>query len=329
MVISFFKVSRPASIIALPFIALILWALSIYSPEIPSPESGGPLYRLMHKGLYMLPVVGTLVGLCTLVTGAYLVNRLAIGQEVLNSTTHVTGLCYVSLMSLTPAQTTFHPLMLSCVLVLVILQKLISSYRKETAISDYFDIGFILGLATLIYIPSFVFMPVVWIALILIRPFVWREWVTGLIGFLLSFVLVLSVFYLFDRSDLLQPDIYIPHWMKFPGNLTFGNTEYFTLGTLAVVILLSLSRLYGGVTYSILRARKNLNLLIWSGLFGLASVLFSPVWNASAFSFVAVSGAVFLSNYLLATKSAGWSNFLFYLLSACSIVHHAVHIFSH
>lgn len=328
MVISFFKVSRPASIIALPVIALILWGLALYSPKVPIPESGGPLYRLLHEGLYIFPVMGTFFGLLLLVAGAYLVNRLATANEILNSTTHITALCYVVLMSLTPNQTTFHPSLLSGLFILIILFRLINSHRKEAAYSDYFDIGFLLGLATMVYIPSFVFMPVIWIGLVIIRPFVWREWLAGLIGYLLSFLIALTLFFLFNQDNLLKYDLYLPKWADLPEHWDPGNAEYFTIGSLILVILLSLTRIYGGVTYSVMRAKKNINLILWSGLFGLVSICFAPVINASAFSFVAIAGAIFLSNYMISAKKTGWVNFLFYLLSACSIVHHAVEIFS-
>ncbi len=327
MVISFFKINRPISVIALPLIALILWGLALYQPAIAPRLYGGPLYGVLFDWLHGLPIIGVILGLTVLVVSAFLLNHIATTLEILNSSTQVTGLMYVVLMSLTPSQTVLHPALISNLFILMVLNKLIGSYRKETAFEDFFDIGFLLGIATLFYIPSFVFIPMVWIGLLLIRPFVGREWVIGMVGFILPFILATAFFFLFDQLQTIELADYAPGF-SFPArSIHLTNANYFTLVVMGLVVLLSLTKIYGGVAISSLRSRKNINILLWALVLGMFTVFMAPVFNAAAFSFCAISGAVFLSNYFLAVRKEWWTNFLFYLLCACSIVHHIVYIF--
>lgn len=328
MIISFFKANRPTAVFALPFISLILWVLAIYKPVLSSAETGGPFFILLHELIDSWPIIGPLLTLFAVILGAFLVNRLATGEEILNSSTLVTGMCYVTLMSLTPNLTGFQAPAFSNVFLLLILIKLIRSYRKDTAYSEYFDIGTFLGIAVLFYVPSIVFMPLVWIGLLMFRPFVWREWVIGMIGFCIAFLIPCTLLFLFDRGDLLNPGTYMPEHFTVPAlPAQAGNMIWFSLGVGVLVFLLSIWKMFGGAMYSVLRTRKNINILLWCSLFGSASVFLAPVFNASTLSFLMIPGSIFFSNYLLSTRRNGWTDLLFYLVCACSIGLHMVKIF--
>ena len=62
-----------------------------------------------------------------------------------------------------------------------------------------FDIGMIIAMGTLIYFPFIVMLAMLWLALLLYRSFNWREWVSGLVGFLAIFFFV-GVFYYWNDS---------------------------------------------------------------------------------------------------------------------------------
>ena len=56
----------------------------------------------------------------------------------------------------------------------------------------------IVAVGTLIYLPFIYMFLVIWIALIIFRPFNWREWVACIIGFITIFFFLAVYYYLND-----------------------------------------------------------------------------------------------------------------------------------
>lgn len=90
------------------------------------------------------------------------------------------------------------PALVASTLLILLFYRIFSAYKVETISMNFLDAGLLLSLASLFYFPAIFFFPGLLAGLILMRPFIWREWVFALIGLLIPYYVVFSGYYLLD-----------------------------------------------------------------------------------------------------------------------------------
>lgn len=279
-----------------------------------------PAFELIYNLLEFSRIAQYILIVIVLTAGGLLLNYIASEMEILNTTTYVVALIYVVLMSCSSEQTVFNPVIFSNLFMMLVLLKLMGTHRKEKAFSDIFDAGFLLALSTLFYFPSFLFIPIVWIALVLLRPFVWREWLIGFLGFVLPYIFVGIIYFFIDKFDYLWYDkIFYPMSAR-QFIFTPSPKQWILLGFLVFLTLLSLTRVFRGVTFSTMRARNNLFILLWFLILAVGSSVAAPSWSVTHFSFLALPFTILFANYFLSIRRTGWAEWLFFVFIALALV---------
>ena len=261
-----------------------------------------PLYEFLVfvlGGNYWLMCVA---GMLLLTAEAYLLNRLVIKLEIMNTNTFMTGSVYVIFMSCSSLVTTLHPVLCSSLFLIIALQRLFETYRKETAFSEVFDAGLFIALAVLFYLPALVFAIIIWLCLIIIRPFVWREWIISVFGFLVPWLFVAMYYYWIGNFESFIHDHLVLSFNFRNVDLDWPLTDYLLFAIMFLLALVSLTRVFRGTVYSTVRARNNMLLLLWMAALSLVSVLAAPKISIEYFAFLAIPCAVITSNYLLSVK---------------------------
>lgn len=90
------------------------------------------------------------------------------------------------------------PALVASSLLILAFFRIFHTYKSEKISLNFIDAGLLIGLASLFYFHSIFFILFLLAALLIIRPFIWREWVFGCIGFLLPYLFVFSIYYLLD-----------------------------------------------------------------------------------------------------------------------------------
>lgn len=107
----------------------------------------------------------------------------------------VIGFSFISLQHLSPALVATPFLILS-------LDSIFASYRKDYAEGEYFMASFFIALATIVYLPSLIFMLMIIFSILVMRPFSWREWVTMLAGLSVPLAFMVTYYIFFDPNAL-------------------------------------------------------------------------------------------------------------------------------
>jgi hypothetical protein len=225
------------------------------------------------------------------------------------------------LMSLQPEMFSLHPIVIANLFMLFALHKLMQSYRKETSYSEVFDTGLFISLAALFYIPSIVFILLLWIGLILLRPFIWREWVISFFGILVPWIFLIFFYFWSDKLDTLQYDalyytIITPQ--KSFSAISLSYAEYVQLGILLMGALLSSGRFIADLNKGTVRTRSNLFLMVYFLLLAICSVFLAPSYSIAYLSFLSIPFTVFFSSFLLFVRKQ-WMAELFFLLLIISV----------
>ena len=106
----------------------------------------------------------------------------------------------------------FSPLMVAHLFVVGAMSELLQMKRQQPSKDNIFNASFLLGLA-IVFSPLMITLVILpWIAVMLIKPFAWREWVVAVIGLVLPVLMHYVVHYvatgsvIIERMDATFPD---------------------------------------------------------------------------------------------------------------------------
>lgn len=314
MFIRFFKSNNASALLFLPLIAIVIWAFGYMNPIVLPVKHAMPLYELFAGIFVNIPWLSTTIGLLLVIGQAFLLNFIVNENEVLEKQNYLPALFYIIFMSNNDAMLTLHPLLFGNLFVLFAFHKLFSSYRKDKAYSNAFDAGFLISIATLFYFPFVVFLPLLGVGLILLRPFDWREWIISFFGAIIPYLFVVTFYFWFDKLDYLVYDKMFYQFIKEKPVLDFPNTFYFMLGVGWIVIFFAIGKIVLGVGIGSQRTKKSIILMVWFLFFSAFSILLAPEISTKYFSALAIPSAVFCANYFTHIKKEWWAEFLFLLL---------------
>ncbi|MDF2449161.1 MAG: hypothetical protein K0R26_1665 [Bacteroidota bacterium] len=134
--------------------------------------------------------------LLIILTGAFFTNFLAIEQEITTKTNYLPAFFYILFAFSANTKGLIEPILAANLLVLPALYFLMNSYRQDYALAEFYKSGLFMGLASFFCIHYMVMFPLCFIALIILRPFNWREWVVLLLGLLTPLYLYIGISYL-------------------------------------------------------------------------------------------------------------------------------------
>jgi len=174
----------------------------------------------------------------------------------------------------------------------------------------------IVALGSILYLPFIYLIVVVWIALIIFRPFDWRDWAASLLGYITVFFFLAVFYYLTDHlRDFYK--IWVPLGSKFPDRIGAINYyNYLLLIPVVVILILCLLRLRGNFFKSYILVRKAFQLFFF--LFVIAGLSFyvKPDFRLNHFLLCVVPLAIFFAYYFLHASTRWFYETLYFLLFA-------------
>lgn len=317
MLLRFIQHNPAISILLVPVGMIVFWIYTFFHPVIPVTEHAAPLYKLLIMGIKTYPFLIIILSMLLIFCEAMLLNNIAEKNAVVGNSAYLPALLYIILMSLQPEMFSLHPIIIANLFLLLALRKLMQTYRKETAYSETFETGLFISVAALFYIPSFVFILLLWTGLFIIRPFIWREWFISLIGFILPWLYLVFFYFWNNKLDMLEYEalyytIITPR--KVFNIFNFSFTEYSQLALLIVAVLFSAGRFIHDLNKGAVQTRNNLMLLFYFFLFGFISVFLAPVYSIAYLSFLSIPFSIIFSRYLLHARRKWIAEILFLLL---------------
>ncbi|WP_345954880.1 DUF6427 family protein [Mucilaginibacter sp. PAMB04168] len=249
---------------------------------------------------------------------AVLLNYLINNHNLLGRPSFLPALMYVTLSGLfTPFLVLSAPLLCNFVLIWM-LYKFLDLYKAEESKSLAYDLGMLAAVGSLIYLPFTYLMIVIWIALIIFRPFDWREWVASLIGYITVYFFVGVIYYLNDRLPYLR-QIWAPLGSTFAMPQVLDKYDFLLLIPVFAVLVLGTFKLQENFFKSYVLIRKAFQLLFFIVLVAALSYYVRPEFGLSHFLLCTVPAAIFFAYYFLYAGKRWVYETLFFLLLASII----------
>jgi len=244
---------------------------------------------------------------------AILLNYLINKYNLLGKPTFLPALMYVTVSGLfTPFLMLSAPLICNF-LVIAMLFKLFDFYKNDDAKSTAYDLGMIVAVGSLIYLPFIYLFLAIWIGLVIFRPFKWREWVAGITGYVTIFFFLAVFYYLTDRLNQFYM-IWLPLGTRFPNRININYYNYLVLIPVIIILLLCFLKLRENYFKSYIQVRKSFQLLFFVFLIAGLSFYVKAEFNLNHFLLCAVPVAVFFAYYFLYAAKKWFYETLFFLL---------------
>ncbi len=224
-------------------------------------------------------------------------------HEVLYKESWLPALMYILLATMLPEFQWFQPMLFINSLLLFALDRIFFLYKNDKPLALDFDVGFIIGLASLFYLPLLVFIIFFGAALILLRPFSWRDWATGIIGVALPLFFAFCYYFLTDHLILLYEKMVLSGIGKPKGIGELLKREYLlSLSAPALVIIIGLMKQLSNFYKNVTRTRLNQLVIILFAITGIIAVVFNDTPQVSHFLILAIPASVWAGYYFLSIK---------------------------
>ncbi|UKJ08211.1 DUF6427 family protein [Solitalea lacus] len=317
MVINVFRRAQTFNFFLLAAVILLLRLAVLLNPGL---YKGLIVYQPFVKLLVFFqfnflsnPVNNILITSVVVFIQAVIFGRIITRHNFFNKTTFLPELMYVVVCSMFTEFLTFSPIVFCNFFLLWILDKIFSLYRTQSTLQSVFDMGFIIGLGSLLYFPFLFIFPIVWYSLLVFKAFSWREWFTGLIGLIIPYIL-LGTWYFWndDFNDFYH--LWLPFKFVLPQELAIEKSDYFALVPIVIVLLLSLNQVRVMFFKNVVQVRKSLQCLSFLMVLIVASYFLIPDRSINHLLLAAAPAATFMTFYFISAKVRWFYEWVFALL---------------
>ena len=220
-----FKANNPYNHFLL-FVYAVLLKLPLFLMEAPALRTAydGVLYKYIlsltediAKGF---PAFYGLLSFILLFVQAMMINRLAVNRKLFNRPNYLPAMSYLLITSLFIDWYAFSAILLVNTILIWVCSQLCHLYQYKSAKTAIFNIGFIISIASLIYLPAICFILLMLMAISTTRSFRLPEWIIAFIGLLTPYYFYGSWLFLtgawkefqFSGFYLGVPEFMQPQW---------------------------------------------------------------------------------------------------------------------
>lgn len=266
-------------------------------------------------GSHFSPEENVMTALILTLLQAFLLNKTVNNFNLLGKPNFLTALMYMTLVSVFTPFLVLSPPLICNFIAIWMLGKLFSIYKQHDIKGLMFDLGMIVGIGSLIYFPFIVMMFLLWISLLIFRPFNWREWTTPLLGFITVYFLLGVIYYWTGRIQEFYL-IFKPLGYAFPTELSLNIYDYLVIVPIAIALLFFLAVLKEHFFKSVVHLRKSFQLLFFMVILTLGSFNLNDHITVNHFLLCAPAIAIYLGFYFTHSKSKWVYEFMYLIIVA-------------
>ncbi|MBE8713469.1 beta-carotene 15,15'-monooxygenase [Sphingobacterium hungaricum] len=270
-------------------------------------------------GSTLSPQENVLITLVLTLLQAFFLNSIINYFNFLGKPNFLTALMFMTLVSLFIPFLVLSPTLICNFITIWMLSKLFNIYKQPDVKGLMFDLGMIVAFGSLIYFPFMVMLLLLWISLIIFRPFNWREWVAPLLGFANIYFILAVIYYWLDRMpEFFQ--IFVPLTYPFPTVLEMDLYDFLVVIPIILILLFFIYILKDQFYKSVVHIRKSFQLLFFMIVLVGASFYLNEHITVNHFLLCAPALAIYMAYYFMYAKNK-WVYESLYLLTVATIIY--------
>ncbi len=324
MLHNLFGSNRPVVLAFLVLPAIGVGILAHYFGTYPSMVLGGPVFEWFHGLLLPFPAVHIALGLALIILNTGILNSIFNRHDFANKENFFPAFVFFFFSTSDLSWVYFNPVQLGVLFLLLSLRRLLTVYRVATPTSMLFDSGFLLGMAVICLPLSVFLIPLLWLGLMQLRSFNFREWVVPVVGLIIPVLYTAVVFWWVDV--LPEMELFMIHDFS---NIGFsvenidGPQVPFLFMT-GGICLFGFFRFVSDMNISTVHRKNSKAVFVWLSALILITVIYGlgiKVENSGLGILLAAPVAVFSAIFFSGNKRQRLIQTLFYLWWISSIIH--------
>ena len=264
------------SLLLLPYTVLTRIWIFFETPTVPDfSQNMTPVYSYINQFLPSSYLYNELIACFLVFICAVLLNNIVIKNRIAREINLIPGMLLIFMSAFHKDTFFVSPLLVSSVILLIGFANIYRIYHRPFAGIYIFNAGFLIGLASLIYIPHILFAGVLFAALFILRKVDIRDFVQLVSGMMIvfafwgfiSFWFELPLYYL----ENIPKNFYLINHFKL-----FKLNEIIILLILGISTLLSIFKYKSFVLKKSIQSQKKVELLYYIIAIGFINIFISP-----------------------------------------------------
>ena len=301
MLIKIFKSNQKLVNAFVLVLAILLWLPSFFI------DREGVVSNFISTNYYWLDMI---IAILLISFQAIYINIIVNEFKLIENNTHLTSLIFVVFNSCLSIFFNLNEIIIANCFVLLAVHQTLKLYDNKGGYTLFFNAGFLISTAALIYTPYVVFLLLIFFALFYLITPQWRDFVITLIGFSVPIFFVFSFNFFFDYETILEKQIY-PVILF---NVTWG--DFTTINksliiVLATIVTVALLKLVPGLNSGAIKIQKMLVLVVMFFLIGLTTLLLNNVDYLATFIVLIIPTSIIVAKFFQQLKKQWLSEIIF------------------
>lgn len=311
MLLSLIKSNRPAGIIFLFFLMILLWFRYFIDPEPSMEIIAMPLYELLFATLQKNHIASGILSMAIYGLLLALIIRFNIIHFLLEERTFMPAIFYLMLAASYPFALQLNPILISTPFLLIALLLLIRGDEHRADPMALFNASLVLAAGSLFFLKMLWFIPFLWITATIIRPIKWRGIINPILVLLMLLLFLITYYWVF-RDDLsllkslLRENLSLSYELRYRLEVP----QMILYGYLLILIIISSIHMLSRYQFRKIIIRKLYLVLFILFVYVLLFALLISAYTAELTAFLAIPLAYLFSNYFYRRRNH-WVHELF------------------
>ncbi|NOQ26728.1 MAG: hypothetical protein GQ564_15315 [Bacteroidales bacterium] len=319
MLSNILKSNQPFVIILILIFGVGFWVYSFIDPigiAIPADNINMPFYDFIASYIQHNSFFAILITFLLVLLQAFLLVQFNKKYIIINYRTYLPAFFYIVIASSFIQLHRLNPVIIGTLFVFTAINFIFSTYRSDYALNKLYLAGFLIALASFFWGPFAIFFIIIWISLSILRPFIGREWIVGVLGFLTPYLFVFVYFFVFLKEDELTriTHYFISNFELIKPFYSLHYSYYIFYGFLSLLIIVASYVIVSNYQKKKIKTRKYLEINWW--LFVISLGLFVIFRNVTyeIIYIISIPISFLLSDYFYYSKRNSYLNSILWIL---------------
>lgn len=324
MLSNIIKSNSPIVLILVALTGVLMWVNSFINPigmNIPSDALNMPLYEILTIHLGKNDLVSVMLSLVFVLIQALLLVQFNKKYILINVRTYLPAFFYILIASSFVPLQRLNPVIFGTLFIFIAVHNIFDIYRKDFALENLFIAGVFIAIASLFWAPFAVFFFIIFISLVILRPFIGREWLVGILGFLTPYLFIFVYYFVFLGEERLNALMLIIiknlHVIKVFNQIHFA--YYIFYGFLVILIMLASISIIRNYQKKKIRIRKLFGINLWLFLISVLLFVFFRNVGYEVIYIMSIPISFLLTDYFYTIKKSIFLDSILVILMASII----------
>lgn len=266
-----------------------------------------PVYSPLQFTEYSSPRITIIISFILLVLSGFLLIRLNVRFFFIQRRTQLPALFYILICSsLIPLQR-LNPVSISVIFLIIAVFKIFDTYKKERLCYNFFDAALLISAGSMFYFNLIFLVVIIWIGLLILRPFIWREWIFTLIGLLIPYAILFFYYYIMDKDINSLLRTYKSYFLYKRYDMNFDLSYKLLAAYYLLMLIISSINMIGVYPVKKIYARKYFMFFLWLFIVAIAIYLIIPSAGYEMIIIASLSISFLLTHFFVNVKP-NWIN---------------------